>query len=270
MPQPTPSEVPMPSPDPARQAFTGLGGATIAITGGARGIGWSAALLAEKAGAHIVVGDLSDDSLENVEQRARADGLNIRGVKVDVSVDEQVRSFLRDAAADGRPLGVVCSAGIAPDVDVLEMTPEQWQVVQDVNLRGTFVAAQEAARIMRDRGTGGAIVTISSAVGTTGSPNLTHYAATKGGVITMTRSMAREVGKYGVRVNCVSPGGGLNTPLYLNRATPEQVAARVAGLPMRRLGEPEDCANFIVFLLSDLSSWITGQNFNINGGSIMP
>jgi 3-oxoacyl-[acyl-carrier protein] reductase len=260
----------MSSPDPARLAFPGLVGATIAITGGARGIGWAAALLAERAGANVVVGDLSDESLAEVADVAGSRGLNIRGFKLDVAVDEDSRAFIQDAASDGQRLGLVCSAGIAPDVDVLEMTAEQWQVVQDVNLRGTFTAAQEAARVMRDRGTGGPVVTISSAVGTTGSPGLTHYAATKGGVIAMTRSMAREVGKYGVRVNCVSPGGGLNTPLYLNRATPEQVAARIAGLPMRRLGEPEDCANFIVFLLSDLSSWITGQNFNINGGSIMP
>ncbi len=260
----------MSSPDPAQLAFPGLDGATIAITGGARGIGWAAALLAERAGAHVVVGDLSEESLENVETAARGGGLNIRGVELDVSDDVAVRAFVEEAASDGRRLGLVCSAGIAPDVDVLDMTSDQWQVVQDVNLRGTFTAAQAAARVMRDRGTGGPIVTISSAVGTTGSPGLTHYAATKGGVIAMTRSMAREVGKYAVRVNCVSPGGGLNTPLYLNRATPEQVAARIAGLPMRRLGEPEDCANFIVFLLSDLSSWITGQNFNVNGGSIMP
>lgn len=260
----------MSSQEAAQLAFTGLHDSTVAITGGARGIGWATALLAEHAGAHVVVGDLSEESLATVEEIAASDRLNIRGVRLDVSDDENTRAFVQDAASDGRRLGLVCSAGIAPDMDFLDMTPEQWQTVQDVNLKGTFSAAQEAARVMRERATGGPIVTISSAVGTTGSPRLTHYAATKGGVIAMTRSMAREVGQFGIRVNCVSPGGGLNTPLYLNRATPEQVAARVAGLPMRRLGEPEDCANFIVFLLSDLSGWITGQNFNINGGSIMP
>jgi 3-oxoacyl-[acyl-carrier protein] reductase len=189
---------------------------------------------------------------------------------LDVSDPDSIAHFIDVATVDEAFRGLVCSAAICPDCDVLEMPLDLWDKVMTINLRGTFLPVQLTARALARRGRGGSIVTIASAVGITGGKALSHYAASKGGVIALTRSLARELGGSNIRVNCVSPGGGVNTKMYTNRATPETIAARVAQNPLARLGEPEDVANCIIFLLSDLSGWITGQNFNVNGGSIMP
>lgn len=260
----------MSSLDLSRTSLPSLAGGTIAITGGASGIGRATAVLVARAGARVLVGDLNDVALGELEEFAKAECLDIDCAGVDVSEPESVAGFVTTASTASDPLtGLVCSAGISPDVPARDMTLAQWNHVLAVNLTGAFLTIQHAYRVMVKHGRGGSVVTVGSAVGTTGRPALAHYAASKGGLVALTRSLALEFGPANIRVNCVSPGGGVNTPLMWSRMTPEQVAERTARSPLRRLGQPEDVAHCIGFLLSDLSSWMTGQNLNVNGGSLM-
>ena len=262
--------VPALTPTEAREAYPGLATRTVAVTGGASGIGRAVVLLAARAGAHVVSGDTNASAAEELQADADRDGLRVRSVRLDVTDASSIESFVEVAAGQPALLhGLVCSAGVAPDASFLEMSEELWDRVIDVNLTGTFRVTQRVARALVAGGIGGSIVTLGSANGTTGAANLAHYSATKGGVLALTKTMARELGMHGIRVNCASPGGGISTPLYWSRTTPEYAEERVAGLPLPRLGEPDDLAAAIVFLLSDLSPWITGQNFQVNGGSLM-
>ena len=161
----------------------GVDGTVVAITGGASGIGRAAALLVAAAGARVVVGDLRQEPLEALGAIAEARHLPISTTVLDVSDRAATEAFVATAAEDQRFGGLVCSAGIAPDVDALSMTWQQWDRVIDVNLGGTFAAVQTAARALTAAGRGGSIVTIGSAVGTTGAPGLSHYAASKGAVV---------------------------------------------------------------------------------------
>jgi NAD(P)-dependent dehydrogenase (short-subunit alcohol dehydrogenase family) len=253
----------------AKTVLPGLDAVTVAVTGGASGIGRAAAVLAAQSGARVVAGDLNDELLADLDAEAKARGLSIEGVHLDVSDADSVAEFV--AAADARSdlFGVVNSAGISPDSPGLDMPLSLWHKVLDVNLTGTFLVCQLSGRAMVHHGRGGSIVNIGSAVGTSGSAVLPHYAASKGGVVSLTRSFAKELGPHDIRVNCVSPGGAVNTPLMWSRVTEEYVQQRVAGLPLARLGQPEDLAYCIGFLLSGLSAWITGQNIQVNGGSLM-
>jgi 3-oxoacyl-[acyl-carrier protein] reductase len=259
----------LPSVDFARVKLPGLEGVTVAVTGAASGIGRAAAVLAAQCGARVVAGDISDEMLADLERQAKARDLDVVGSHLDVAAPDSVAEFIGLADAKANLFGVVNSAGIALDSSSLDMEPELWAKVLAVNLTGTFRVSQAAARAMVKRRQGGSIVNIGSAIGTTGSAELPHYAAAKGGVAALTKSLARELGPHQIRVNCVSPGGAINTPMMLSRVSEDYVAARVAGLPMARIGQPEDLAYCIGFLLSGLSSWITGQNLHVNGGSLM-
>lgn len=259
----------MPAIDFATTALPGLQGVTVAVTGGASGIGRASALLAAQSGARVVAGDVNDELLTALQNEASTRGLAIEGVHLDVSDAGSVAEFIAVADAHANLFGVVSSAGISPDSPGMELSLELWHKVLDVNLTGTFMVNQLAGRAMIAHGQGGSIVNIGSAVGTSGSAVLAHYAATKGGVLSLTRSLAKELGPSNIRVNCVSPGGAVNTPLMWSRVTEEYVQQRVAGLPLPRIGEPEDLAYCIGFLLSGLSTWITGQNIQVNGGSLM-
>jgi NAD(P)-dependent dehydrogenase (short-subunit alcohol dehydrogenase family) len=253
----------------SRTVLPGLADVTVAVTGGASGIGRAAALLAAQSGARVVAGDVNDELLADLDREAKSRELPIETMHLDVADPGGVEEFV--AAADSRSdlFGLVASAGISPDAPSLEITAEQWHRVLDINLTGLFRCDQLAARAMVAHGRGGSIVNIGSAVGTTGSGTLAHYAATKGGVAALTRALAKDLGPHAIRVNCVSPGGAVDTPLMWSRVTEEYVEQRVAGLPLRRIGRAEDLAYSIGFLLSGLSSWITGQNLQVNGGSLM-
>jgi NAD(P)-dependent dehydrogenase (short-subunit alcohol dehydrogenase family) len=253
-----------------RTALPDMSGRTVAVTGGASGIGRATAVMVAEAGARVVAGDIKQDSLSELAKFAAATGLGITCTHLDVADPASIDEFITSAAGAESPLtGLVCSAGISPDVALSDMTLDQWNLVLTVNLTANFLAVQRAAAAMMEHGEGGSIVTVGSAVGTSGRPNLAHYAASKGGLVAFTKSAAQELGPQRIRVNCVSPGGGVNTPLMWGRITQARVDDLVAKSPMRRIGEPEDVARCIGFLLCDLSTWMTGQNLHVNGGSLM-
>jgi 3-oxoacyl-[acyl-carrier protein] reductase len=247
----------------------GLQGTTVAVTGAASGIGRATSLLVARSGAHVVAGDMNDPGLADLEKTAAADGLSVKPVRLDVSDPASVKEFIALAAGNERFWGAVCAAGISPDMDLLDMTLEGWNRVLGVNLTGTFLVAQEAARVLVERGQGGSIVTVASNAATTGTPGLGHYNASKAGVMSLTKTLARELGVHEIRANCISPGA-VNTPLFWSRMDSEQAEQWKPRSPLTRIGEPEDLAKAIGFLLSDLSPWITGQVINVNGGSLMP
>ena len=242
----------------------------IAITGAASGIGRATARLAAAEGARLVLGDLDEGALETVVDDVRAIGAKADGHRLDVADPASVVAFIETTVtAHDRIDGLVCSAGTTTSSPALELSLEDWQRILAVNLTGTFVAVQAAAREMAGRGTGGSIVTISSALATTGQRHGAHYAASKAGVIALSKTFALECGVAGVRVNNVAPGA-TESPLLRRTVTDQFLEEWIARNPLGRLGRPEDQANAICFLLSDAAEWITGQTFHVNGGSIMP
>lgn len=245
----------------------GLADRCIAVTGGASGIGRSLALIAAASGAEVIAGDVNEAALSSLATEAQEAGLSIRPAQLDVTSPESVERFLR--ISELPLLGVACAAGIAPDHSAVDMSLELWNRVISVNLTGAFLVAQAAARRMLEGGRGGSIVTVASAMATTGAANLAHYAASKGGVIALTKSMAKELGPRQIRFNTVSPGG-IDTPLYRGRMTDEAIERNIARIPLGRLGQPQDVAATMAFLLSDLAPWVTGQVVHVNGGSLMP
>jgi 3-oxoacyl-[acyl-carrier protein] reductase len=246
-------------------ALPGLAGAGVAVTGGASGIGRATALLAARSGASVVAGDINAELLAELEALAKDEGLPIRTVRLDVADPGSVAEFVATGDADGNLRGVVNAAAVAVERSAVDVSYDFWLNVVAVNLTGAFLVCQGAARIMIERGTGGSIVNVASAAALNGSAGLAPYSATKGGLVSLSKALAREWGPHKVRVNCVSPGA-VDTPLYHAQPTKRDV---IAALPLGRIGTPQDLALSIGFLLTDLSSWTTGQNLNVNGGSLM-
>jgi 3-oxoacyl-[acyl-carrier protein] reductase len=241
-----------------------LDGKVCVVTGAARGIGREIAELFAASGASAVLAcDLNADAL--------ADGLpaNMIGEKLDVTDGEAVRAFVQKAhAKHGRIDVLVNNAGITRDALIQKMTDEDWDAVLAVNLKGAFLLTRAVAPFMIEAGAG-AIVSITSVVGLDGNIGQTNYAASKAGIIGMTRTWAKEFARKGakVRANAVAPGF-INTPMV--RAVPQRVIdAVVAKVVLGRLGEPREVANAVLFLASEASAYITGQVLRVDGGLVI-
>jgi NAD(P)-dependent dehydrogenase (short-subunit alcohol dehydrogenase family) len=244
----------------------GLDGVGVIVTGGASGIGRGTALLAARSGAAVVVGDRNEALLADLEVQAKDEALSIRTLRVDVGVAADIDALVAAGDAAGSGLrGVVHAAAVADERPALEVDPAFWDTVMTINLTGAFRLAREAGRAMIARGNGGSIVNVASAAAVNGSIRLAPYSATKAGIVALGKSLAREWGPHGIRVNTVSPGA-VDTPLYHQQAIRRDP---VENLPLARIGTPEDLASAIGFFLGDQSPWITGQNLNVNGGAVM-
>jgi 2-hydroxycyclohexanecarboxyl-CoA dehydrogenase len=241
-----------------------LEGGTIVVTGGASGIGQATARLAARRGARVVVLDtdehVSDAEDEGVTAR-RADVTDT--ASMDAAIGWTVDRF-------GPITGVVCSAGGSFEVPFLDLTLDQWTRLTELNLTGTFLTAQCVARSMVARNVAGAIVTVSSGQAFSGRAGGAHYSASKAGVVALTKSIARELGPYGIRANCVAPGP-VDTPLLRRvvEANPGGLGVVVRAVPLGRIGEPAEVAEAICFLLSGSARWITGETIHVNGGMHM-
>lgn len=234
------------------------------ITGAARGIGFAIATKCVREGATVGVCDLSPEAVDRACAQLEAAGGRAIPLPADVTDDVAVRQMVRAAhECFGRIDGLVNNAGITKDAQLRNMSDEQWRQVIDVNLTGVFQCTRAVADILCAQGSG-AIVSISSVVGLYGNFGQTNYAATKAGVIGMTMTWAKELGRKNVRANAVCPGF-INTSILAT--IPEQVLARLrAMVPMNRLGEPEEVANAVAFLLSDEASFINGVALEVSGG----
>jgi 3-oxoacyl-[acyl-carrier protein] reductase len=233
------------------------------VTGAARGIGAATARRFVREGALVVVNDVGGDDLERLAGEITVQGGKALAVAGDVSRRGDVERIVQETVAAFGPVDVlVNNAGITRDAMAAKMTEEQWDAVLDVNLKGTFLCAQAVLPAMRERGWGRVVNTASvAALGNIGQAN---YAASKAGVIGLTRTLALEYAKYGITVNCVAPGAVL-TPML--STIPDHIRDRViAQIPVGRMAQPEELAAVHLFLASEEAAFITGQVLFVDGG----
>ncbi|MBS7560178.1 SDR family oxidoreductase [Pseudomonas sp. RC4D1] len=237
---------------------------TYLVTGAAYGIGRAIALALGETGDTAVLNDLSfSHELESLVQELESKGVTARIALGDVSSPETVRHAFSGLE---RLDVLVNNAGILNEAPITRMAFEQWDLMIRVHLYGTFMFAQEAARLMTRQGSG-SIINIASDLGQLGCANLCHYSAAKGGIIAFTKSLARELAPHAVRVNAVAPGGTL-TPM-VKRLGPAYVKEEAARYPLQRLGTADEIAHTVVFLSSEKASFTTGQVLGVNGGGVM-
>jgi 2-hydroxycyclohexanecarboxyl-CoA dehydrogenase len=248
-----------------------LTGRVALVTGGARGIGAAIADALAEAGAAVAIGDVDEAGARDTAARlGKEHGTATLGLAMDITRRDSVDAAVAATEADLGPLGVlVNNAGIDIVKPFVESTTSEWERIIAVNLMGTFHCCQAALVGMTARGSG-AIVNLASDAGRVGSSGEAVYSATKGGVIAFTKTLAREVARQGVRVNCVSPGP-TDTALLAQIAdtNPKLRDALERSIPLRRVGEPTDLAPAVVFLAGDGARFITGQTLSVSGGLTM-
>ena len=244
-----------------RMDFTGK---KALVTGSGGGIGKSIALLLADMGADIAVNDVTLENAQLTAKEIIAKGRNALVSEADVSSPVEVKKMFGAIAADfGRLDILVNNAGITRDSLLMKMGENQWDQVMDVNLKGVFLCCKYAAKMMSEQEYG-KIINIASASAQMGNIGQVNYAASKGGVISMTKTLAKELARYKINVNAVAPGF-IKTPM--TQTVPEKVETYLIGqIPLKHAGEPEEVANAAVFLASDMSAYITGQILSVNGG----
>jgi NAD(P)-dependent dehydrogenase (short-subunit alcohol dehydrogenase family) len=257
-----------------------LAGRTAVVTGAARGIGLAIATRLAEAGADVVLGDLDEAVARNAASAiSQAGGGRAIGAAVDVTREESIIALADRAQLEFGHVDIwVNNAGIFPGAPSVDFLVETWDAIQDINLRGTFLGAREAARrMMAQDPKGGVIVNIASVSGYRGRPGLAAYVASKHGVVGLTKSLGVELGPHDIRVLGVAPTG-VSTPGVAQRkaeakgAELERIEALEkkvgAALPLGRLGVPDDIARVVLFCASDLAMLMTGSTVIVDAGGI--
>ena len=246
-----------------------LSGKTAIVTGAGHGLGKAAATRLHAAGANVVVNYFEDDQGANrsiAEDAARELGERAVTIAADVRNFDQVSAMFNQAIEHFGSVDIVINnAGILADRTVKKMTTEQWQRVIDTNLTGVFHVCKAAAEYIAD---GGRIVSLSSISGFEGFFGQANYTAAKMGVVGLTKTLCRELAKRQVTVNAVAPGLFMT---QMGHAVPEEHREKmIEQIPLGRTGEPDELACVILFLCSDLATYVTGQTIHVNGGWFMP
>ncbi len=246
----------------------GLRGKGAIVTGGSAGIGAAIARGLAKEGCNVAIVDLRHDGATGeVVKDIEATGVRGLAVQADVTSFQDAETSVRTAVEElGRLDIMVCNAGITRDGPVWKMTEEQWDREIEVNLKGCFNYARAAAVHFKEMRYG-KIVAISSINGLRGKFAQANYAASKGGIVAFSKSLARDLGRFNVNVNVVAPGMVLTE--MMERLAPEFRATALAETVLGRFATPEDCANLVAFLCSDASRHITGEVVKIDGGQYM-
>ena len=237
------------------------------VTGGARGIGRDIALRLAGCGAGVALVDVQQEAAEETAREVEALGVKARAYVCDVSSYDAVAGLAKAVGGDFDRVDIlVNNAGITRDRLLMRMTPEDWNAVLAVNLTGAFNFCKVFAPPMLKRREGG-IVNIASVIGQMGNAGQVNYAASKAGIIGLTKALAKEFAGRGVRVNAIAPGF-IRTPMT-DALTAEVQEKMKEAIPLGRFGDPADVANIVLFLVADLSGYVTGQVINCDGGMIM-
>ena len=239
----------------------------VIVTGAARGIGKSIAITLARAGFNIVISDVLIEEAEKIAEELKEFGIKSMAVKTDVSNAAEVENLIKVTEEKFGTIDIlVNNAGITRDNLSIRMAEKDWDMVIDINLKGTFLCSQAAARVMM-KNRFGRIVNIASVSGILGTAGQCNYASSKAGIISLTKSMARELGSRDITINAVAPGYILTE---MTEKLPEKVKeAYVAQIPLKRGGTPDDIANVVKFLVSPDASYITGTVINVSGGLLM-
>lgn len=245
-----------------------LEGKTALITGAARGIGKALALRFAEAGANIAFTDLEiNDAAKETESEIAAFGVKVKGYASNAANFEQTHEVVKQIVEDFGSIDVlVNNAGITKDGLMLKMTEQQWDAVLTVNLKSAFNFIHAVIPVMSKQRKG-SIINMSSVVGVHGNAGQCNYSASKAGMIGLAKSIAQEMGKRGIRANAIAPG-------FIITAMTDQLSDDVKKgwyekIPLHRGGTPEDIANTVLFLASDMSSYVTGQVIQVDGGMNM-
>jgi len=239
------------------------------ITGARQGMGKTHALTLARAGAKVVVSDISLEDCEKVVKEIKKAGNKAMAIKCDVSKKKEVDEMVKKTVEKwGRVDILVNNAGICQFKPFLDLTEEEWDRTLNINLKGYFLCAQAVAKEMAKKKLGVIVNIASVAMGQQGIgfSNIAHYCASKGGIVGMTEAMAVELAPYNIRVNAIAPGM-IDTPM-IDPITknPKQEKATLSRVPMNRVGKPQEVSNLVLFLASDQSSYMTGSTVVIDGG----
>ena len=237
------------------------------VTGAARGLGQAIAVKLAEAGADIALCDLNAEWLEETAEKVKALGRRAECYGVNVAEGESVTEGVKAITKDFGKIDVlVNNAGITKDGLLMRMSEDDWDAVLDVNLKGVFLCTKAAMRgMMKQRS--GTIVNIASVIGLMGNAGQANYAASKGGVISFSKTVAKELASRGVRCNAIAPG-------FIRSAMTDKLDEEIQSkmkelIPLSRFGDPEDVANVALFLASDASAYVTGQVLSTCGGMVM-
>lgn len=240
---------------------------TALITGAAQGIGHAIAIGMAKEGAHVGIADMNIEKAEAAAEEVRALGVKSLAIKLDVSKSEGIAgAFDRFIQEFGRLDILVNNAGITKDALILRMKEEDWDMVLDINLKGTFLCSKEAVKVMAKQQYG-KIISVSSVVAFIGNAGQANYSASKAGIVGLTKTIAKEYASRGIRANAVAPGF---IQTAMTDGLPEKVKEEMKRLiPLGHFGLPEDVANAVIFLASKDADYVTGQVIHVNGGMYM-
>lgn len=245
-----------------------LTGKSALVTGGSRGIGAACCRMLARAGARVVVGyHLERPHAELLVQRIEEAGGTAFSLAADVSRPDEAEMLVDETVARYGSLDIVVNnAGIWRGSPIEEISDGEWSEMIGVNLTGTFHILRAAVPSLKR--SGGRIINISSTAGQRGEAFHSHYAATKGAIIALTKSLATELATDGVNVNCVAPGW-VETDMTRESLAGDKSAEILAAIPLGRAGLPEEIAGAVLFLASDLASFVTGEILNVNGGAVL-
>ncbi|PAZ12580.1 3-oxoacyl-ACP reductase FabG [Streptomyces sp. SA15] len=245
-----------------------LDGRSAVITGGAQGIGFEIAGVLGGEGASVVIGDINEDAAAEAAERLAKNGVAATSLRCDVTDEDEVAALVGHCTDTFGPVGVmVNNAGITRDATLRKMALSDFRAVVDVHLTGAWNGTRLAAEAMRAHGQGGSIVNISSIAGKVGNFGQTNYSAAKAGLVGLTKASAKELARAGIRVNAVQPG---LIRTAMTEAMPRTAwDAKLAEIPLGRTGEPAEVAQVVLFLASDMASYITGAVVEVTGGRYM-
>jgi len=238
------------------------------ITGGANGLGKATAFLFSEHGAKVVIVDVNQEAGEKVVNEITVNGGIISFEKTDISKSSDVNKMMENVVAKYGGVDILINnAGILADARLVKMSEEAWDRVININLKGIFLCGQTAAKVMIEKEKGGVILNTSSVVGIYGNFGQSNYVASKAGVIGMTKTWARELGKYNIRVNAVAPGF-MKTEII--KDMPEKVIEMMKEkVYLKRMGEPEDIANAFLYLASDMGKYVNSTVLSVDGGVVV-